>query len=423
MTSTTHEPIAYAAYIGLDWADKEHLICLRAADSVRIETLMLKHKPELLHDWAIGLRQRFDGRPVALALEQTRGAVIYALLRYDFIHIYPVPPKSLARYREAMYPSQAKDDPSDAALLLEWAQLHRDKMRLWVPDCPESRALARMAEFRRKTVAARVRVTNQLTQVLKESFPQGLEWAGSLDKPMACDLLERWPNLAALRKTKAKTLEQFYHQHHCRNHALIQQRIQEMHRAVALTEDPAVMETSVPMVHTLVAELRVLIRKIDILERDIEQRFKKHADYEIFDSLPGAGPVFAARLAVAMGSDRSRFASAVEVQQYSGIAPVTKRSGKKCSVQRRWAAPKFLKQTFHEFAALSIPQCRWAKAYYEAMRQKGNKHHAAVRALAYKWIRIIYICWKERKPYDDAAYLRALERRQSPVFQRLAKAA
>jgi transposase len=196
-----------------------------------------------------------------------------------------------------------------------------------------------------------------------------------------------------------------------------------MRAAVPLTQDPAVLETSVRMVHTLVAQLRVLILEIASLQQDIEQRFEQHPDYEIFHSLPGAGPVFAARLAAAMGSDRSRFASAADVQQFSGIAPVTRRSGKSFCVQHRWAAPKFLKQTFHEFAALSIPQCRWAKAYYEAMGQKGCRHHAAVRALAYKWIRIIYRCWQERIPYDDETYLRALDRRHSPVFQRLAPAA
>jgi transposase len=423
MMSTTHETVTYAACIGLDWADREHLICLQAVDSARIEILTLKQKPELLHDWLIGLRQRFGGRPVALAIEQTRGAVIHALLHYDFVHVYRVPPKSLARYREAMYASQAKDDPTDAALLLEWAKLHRDKIRVWVPDSPQSRALARLVEFRRKTVAARVRASNQLTQLLKESFPQALEWAGSLDTLMACDFLDRWPSLSALQKAKAQSLQRFYHQHHCRNTTLMQQRIQEMRGAVALTQDPAVMETSVRMVHTLVTQLRVLIREIEPLERDIQQRFEQHPDYEIFHSLPGAGSVFAPRLAAAMGSDRSRFTSAAEVQQFSGIAPVTRRSGKSCYVQRRWAAPKFLMQTFHEFAALSIPKCRWAKAYYETMRQKGNKHPAAVRALAYKWIRIIYRCWKERIPYDDATYLRALGRRHSPVLQRLAPAA
>ena len=423
MTNTSPEPLAYAACIGLDWADKQHLICLQAADSKRIETLTLQQKPEMLHDWLIGLRHRFGGRPVALAIEQTRGAVIHALLRYDFVHIYRVPPKSLARYREAMHASYAKDDPSDAALLLEWAQFHRDKVRVWVPDSPQSRALARLVEFRRKAVNDRVRVGNKLTQLLKESFPQALDWAGSLDTLMACDFLDRWPSLSMLQRARTKSLQQFYYQHHCRNSAAIQERIQEIRSAVALTHDPAVLETSALMVRMLVAELRVLIRQIQPLEREIEQRFRQHPDQEIFDSLPGAGAALAPRLAVALGTDRSRFASAVEVQQYSGIAPVTRRSGKSCCVLHRWAAPKFLKQSFHEFAANSIPKCPWAKAYYETMLQKGNKHHAAVRSLAYKWIRIIYRCWKDRILYDEMTYLKALSRRHSPVLQRLAPAA
>jgi len=105
----------------------------------------------------------------------------------------------------------------------------------------------------------------------------------------------------------------------------------------------------------------------------------------------------------------------------SGIAPVTKRSGKSCVVHRRWACPKFLRQTFHEFAAHSIPQCSWAKAYYDLQRDRGTRHHAAIRALAFKWIRVIYRCWKSKTRYDDSLYLDSLRKRQSPLLDYLPK--
>ena len=101
----------------------------------------------------------------------------------------------------------------------------------------------------------------------------------------------------------------------------------------------------------------------------------------------------------------------------SGIAPITKRSGKSCWVHWRWACPKFVRQSFHEYAAQSIRWSGWARAFYDLQRQRGKGHHAAVRSLAYRWIRIIYRCWQQRTPYCEATYCEALVRRKSPLAQ------
>ena len=75
-----------------------------------------------------------------------------------------------------------------------------------------------------------------------------------------------------------------------------------------------------------------------------------------------------------------------------------------------------MRQTFVEWAALSIPYSFWAEAYYRQQRNKGASHQAALRALAFKWIRILYRCWQTRTPYDEATYLNALKRRGSPLL-------
>jgi hypothetical protein len=99
---------------------------------------------------------------------------------------------------------------------------------------------------------------------------------------------------------------------------------------------------------------------------------------------------------------------------------VTKRSGRHSHVERRWAAPAFLRQSFHEYAQCSLRSSPWARAYYYGQRLRGKSHHTAIRALAFKWIRIIYRCWQDRTPYDEARYLAALARRGSPLSTRLA---
>ena len=140
-----------------------------------------------------------------------------------------------------------------------------------------------------------------------------------------------------------------------------------------------------------------LSEDIDEYEQYIAALFETHPEQALFDSLPGAGPALAPRLLVAMGTDRERFHSSDEVATFVGMAPVTERSGQHTWVHWRLACSKFLRQSFHEFANMSRHQSPWAHAYYEAQRARGKSHHAALRALAFKWIRIIYHCWKQRE--------------------------
>jgi len=408
--------VEYAAFIGLDWGSQKHSVALRAAGSNAVETYQLEQKPEALHDWLIKLRDRFGGCPVAVAIEQTKGAVIHALLGYPFMHVFRINPFSAASYRQAFSPSGAKDDPTDAEYLLELVEFHRNRIKPWVPDDPQTRALQKLVEFRREVVNQRVALTNQLTQVLKDYFPQALDWAGDLDRVMACDFLSRWPTLEKVRKARPDTIRTFYRRHGSRSTEIIDARLKAMGTAVALTQDPAVVETSVLVVQTAIRALRPMIDSTDRVDQEIKNRFDFHPDVAIFDSFPGAGPVLAPRLLAAMGADRSRFESASEVQKYSGIAPVTDRSGKHVWVHRRFACPKFLRQTFHEFAGQSIKRCDWARAYYDMKRQAGKGHHAAVRSLAYKWIRIIFRCWKDHQPYDEQRYLQSLRAKGSKLL-------
>jgi len=118
---------------------------------------------------------------------------------------------------------------------------------------------------------------------------------------------------------------------------------------------------------------------------------------------------------VAFGTRRERYHSAAELQSYSGIAPVTEQSGRTQWVHFRRACPKFLRQTFHEFASHSIVRSGWARAYYDLQISRGKGHHAAVRALAGKWIRVLFRCWKDRTPYDEQTYLRTLAKHHSPL--------
>ncbi len=203
-----------AACIGLDWADKEHSIHLQAKDG-KLEHMTLEQKPHVLHEWIAQLQQRFRGQKVAIAIEQRKGAVIHGLMMYDFIVLYPINPKALARYREAFRTSGAKDDPDDSQLLLDLVSKHRDKLRAWVPDTVEARKLQLLCEQRRKIVNHRVALTNRITSLLKQYFPQALDWVGDVASIQACDFLANWSELSAVQRARKETLRNFYRRHNC----------------------------------------------------------------------------------------------------------------------------------------------------------------------------------------------------------------
>ena len=226
-------------------------------------------------------------------------------------------------------------------------------------------------------------------------------------------LLERWPTLDQLQKAPPATLRQFFSQHNCRSAELIEQRLEQIQKAMSATRDQAVIQSSVIGVGVLVELIATLRKGIAEMEHQIARLFANHPEFALFNSLPGAGPALAPRLLAALGTERERYGSAREMQCYTGIAPVLERSGNPQWTHVRRACPKFLRQTFHEWASHSIGSSAWAREYYQHQRAKGKSHHAAVRALAFKWIRILYRCWKDRTPYDEARYLQTLRQRHS----------
>ena len=403
------------AWVGLDWADQAHAVCLQAADASPLEHCELQHTPEALQLWVAELRGRFPQGQVAIALEQSRGSLFYALMTYDFLLLYPIPPKALADYRQALYPSGSKHDPGDAQLLLEFLRKHPERFRPWVADDARTREIALLVQHRRKLVDDRTALSNRLQAFLKGYFPQALAWVGDLTAPLAWDFLAHFPSLEAAQKGSRLQVLKVYRTHTRRSPEELEQLLEEMRAARPLTSDAAVIESSALMVQALVEQLRALAAGLERLEKRLQELFAAHPDHDIFNSFPGAGKALAPRLLAAWGSDRQRYETAQNMECLSGSAPVTEQSGKKCWVHWRLACPKFLRQTFHEFAGQSILWSPWARVYYQQMRQRGADHHPAVRSLAFKWVRIFYRCWKDHTLYDEALYQQALQRHGSPL--------
>lgn len=236
-----------------------------------------------------------------------------------------------------------------------------------------------------------------------------------------CDFLSPWPTLKAAQLARRSTLERFFRQHHVHSEQRINERLAAMKTATALTSAEGIIRPQALLVKALVTQLRATLEAIGSVDHAIAEPAQHPPDCAFFEALPGAGAALVPRLLGAFGEQRERYGSAAELQTSAGIAPVMERSGKQSWVHWRCQCPKFMRQTFVEWAAESMQCSFWARASYQQQRDKEASHQAAVRSLAFTWIRIVFRCWQTGTPYNESTYLAALQRQGSPLLPNLAQ--
>ena len=402
--------------IGLDRSDRKADLYVIDNRSDQTERQTVGTSPEALHAWLWQFRQKHPEARVAICLEQPAVSLILFLETYLWITLYAINPITLQKFREAFVTSRAKDDGKDAQYLAELLRAHQAKLTPWQPDDAQTRRLQQLVSHRRAVVDERTKLSNRLKGLLKQYFPQALQLCGEdLWRPLATAFLLKWPTLQTLQKAKPGALKTFYHLHGSRSQKLIDKRLESIKGAVCLTDELAILESHTLRIQLICRELQLVQKSVEEFDEKIAAAFKAHDDHAIFASLPGAGPVLAPRLLAGLGSERERYATACQLQRFSGIAPVTKQSGASRSIHRRYRCPIFLKQTFHEYAQESVLHSRWSAAFYLQQRRKGCGHHTAVRSLAYKWQRVIWKCWQTKRPYKEELYEAALRQSGSPI--------
>jgi len=314
---------SFTAFIGLDQSDKKINVSLQQpCGADKIERTIIQGGVEALHRWVAALCARFSAKQVAICLEQPAAGLIHALMGYDFIVLFPINPVTLARYREAFTVSRAKDDPTDADLLCQLVALHRGQLKAWQPEDVCTRKLRHLSQARRNSVNLRTRLSNQLKALLKTYFPQALELCGEdLTAPMACALLQKWPSLQQLKNARKQTLRRFYYAQNARRGDVIEKRLALIQKSVPLSNDPALIESSIITVQALILGLRAVHSAIARFDREIARTFNEHPDAPLFAALPGSGTCYSARLLAAFGSRRELFQSAEAMLNFSGIAP------------------------------------------------------------------------------------------------------
>ena len=405
---STPNKIAPALFIGIDWADQAH-DCYIIDTQGKGQHQKFKQSPEAIDLWVKQMFELSGGKPIAIMLEQSKGPLIYALMFRPNVLLYPVNPKQFAKYRESYPGGDAKSDPSDARYIARMLCERINTLIPWIADDQETRRLSNLSEQRRKIVNDQVSDRQRLISHLKSYFPQLLEICnGGSRLVLMLKLLKVWSDPRKLKRADRQLVDRVLKQNGIHNQSQREQFISRMRNTTLLTSDPAIIEPLSMVCKMLARQIEISRKTIKAFDLQIDKSLKSHPDGELFTSLRGAGPTLAARLLCAFGSQKDRWPNADEIASLSGIAPVTRQSGKSRVVLQRWACPAYLKQTFHEFADSARMFCPWSKARYLQLKERGMKHNAAVRKLARSWIRILFRIWKTGIKFDCQQYLQKL---------------
>jgi transposase len=411
----------FALLIGIDRSDARLDISTLDGASAHSEAHTVSTNPRALREWFDDQRRSLpEGARIAVAFEQPATNLIVFFSQFAQVALYPLNPAAVRSYCKSFTISGAHTDATDAAMIARYLAHYHEQLR----PRPERRGaileLERLNVARRDFVDERTALVNRLQATLKLYYPQAIELLSEdLWRPMDAHFLLRWPSLQELQKARPATLKAFWQQHGSRSEKLTAARLELIAQALPLTDDCHLIAPLALEIGVIARQLLLLVESIKTFEARIDEVAATMADYAFFRALPGAGPVFAARLLAAFGEDRAQWSSAEDLLRFSGVAPVTQQSGKMRVVHRRRKAPAFLHQTFVEWAAESWKHCAWARAFYLCQKAKGKGFHSIMRCLAYKWIRILFAAWKNRVPYDESAYLQTLRKRGNPLCEYL----
>ena len=410
--------IPIGAFLGWDWADKKHDLYLRLPGQAVGTHQVIENTPEVLHSFLIELHQRFPNQRVAICVEASRSALLPIFAQYQkWLVVYLLNPKTLAKYREAFRPSGAKNDRLDCELCADIVMSHPEQLHVWEPLDLATAELAALSEDRRKLVDQRTLFANQLKSHLKGYFPQVIDLLDDdLTTVVASDLVRKWPSLAALKKASPSQIRRFFLARGCHATEGFEKRLSQVGKAKAVTEQVEWLGPEIRYSQAIAVQLCALHPLIADYDKLIALRAKAHPSYQVVAHLPGAGPVIKARLLAVLGGRPERFDDANDFAVQCGIAPIQRQSGNSCCTQRRRACPMFIHQTLVEFAKSSTFTCAWAASFVSAKKALGWKHYRAVRALAFKWSRILYALIRSGSAYDEARYLASLNKKNSPYF-------
>ena len=390
-------------FAGIDWASQEHAVCVVDATGRVVDRFTIAHSADGFERLVRRLAERADARDLPVAIERPDGRLVDRLLEAGH-SVVPVKTTAIKAWREAEVASGAKSDPGDARVIAEYLRSRHQQLRELRPFSEETRALRAVVRTRSDLVDARIAATNQLAAILAAFWPGPGELFADLASEISLAFLERYPTPAATAHLGEIRMAGFLRKHGYSGRRSPVELLERLGSAPAGLPDGPESEARRDTVLAMVGVIRTLNRSIKDLDRSVVAHLDEHPDAIVFRSLPRAGQVNAAQMLAEWGDCREAYDDPEAVAALSGMAPVTRRSGKHLAVGFRWACNTRFRNAMATFADNSRHASPWAAAIYEAALDRGADHPHAIRILARAWIRVIYRCWVDHVAYDQSRH-------------------
>lgn len=388
-------------FTGIDWAADEHAVCIIDDAGRVIDRFTIGHTADGFERLIRRLARHGDPAELPVAIERPDGRLVDRLL--DAGHpVVAVKTTAIKAWREAEVGSGAKSDPGDARVIADYLRLRRHDLRELRPFSGETRALRAVVRTRGDLVDARVAAGNQLAATLAAFWPGAGELFADVWSEIALAFLERYPTPTAAAHLGEARLAAFLRKHGYSGRRTSAELLERLHSAPAGLADGPESEARHDAVLAMVRLLRALNGSIKDLDRAVVAHLDEHPDAIVFRSLPRAGQVNAAQMLAEWGDCREAYDGPEAVAALSGMAPVTRRSGKHLAVGFRWACNTRFRNALATFADNSRHASPWAASVYQAAIDRGVDHPHAIRILGRAWIRVIYRCWQDGVAYDPA---------------------
>lgn len=391
-------------FVGIDWASETHDVQLLDATGDVVAHRRVAHAGSALAELADWLTARSGGHPErgAVAIELTRGAVVEGLLARGFA-VFGLNPKQLDRFRDRYTVAGAKDDRRDAFVLGDTLRTDRGRYRRLAVSGAQRIALRALVETQEELADEVRRLANRLRAVLERYYPQMLTLAPAADEPWLWTVLELVPTPARAAGVTASRVRRVLHRHRIRRLGANTVRTTLQQRALPVASGTA--EAAAGQALLLVARLRLAHAQRAQCDQQVAAALDDLAgddpesDAALLRSLPGVGSSVAAALLV----DASELLAARDYERLrcqTGIAPVTRRSGKRRVVVMRYACNARLRRAMYHWAFASMQRTPSSRSVYAAARARGHSHGRALRGLADRLLRLLIAMLRTRTPYD-----------------------
>jgi len=397
-------------FAGIDWADDHHDIVVTndSPDFAQGLKILASFRVEHSHEGARELISKLlalepDPERILVCLELKQNLLIDALMEEGFL-LFMVNPKQVAKFRGGFSVCDAKDDPLDAEVI-SFLLKHKRNILSRIPYAadPLTVQLRIHSGYLANLISRKTSLSNQLRSTLKQYYPAALSIFKDLDSRICLDFLEQFPTPQQLLNLSEAQFRAFFKSHGYTRPSRLDS-MYRISRRPALKANAAKTTAFSLRAVSLTRQLRLILIEIKNYESLIGDIARKHHSFSLFKSLPSVSDVTIARLISFLGDDPGVFSNYRRLQQYSGTAPVTHRSGKSKHVNIRRACNKTGRNLFHDIAYSFSKRVPWARAYYLRKLREGKKQNAALRCLANVIVKIVFAIWRDKKPYDPSIF-------------------